>query len=202
MDVRTRLLDAALRVYQQSGSRGATTRRIAREAGVNEVTLFRHFGSKAALISEALDAAARQNLAQGLPEEPADPERELREWCRTRLEHLLRSRSMIRSCMGEMEQTPEAAGFFCSGPRQVGGELRAYVGRLRERGMVSADFDTEVAVGMLMGALFSDAMGRDLMPERFSFSVEEAPERYVRFFLQAIGARPAPAERARRAAGM
>ena len=52
------LLDAAVRVYAEGGFRGATTRRIAEEAGVNEVTLFRLFGSKAALIDEAIRCRA------------------------------------------------------------------------------------------------------------------------------------------------
>ena len=40
MEARDQLLQAALKVYAESGTRGATTRRIAQEAGVNEVTLF------------------------------------------------------------------------------------------------------------------------------------------------------------------
>jgi AcrR family transcriptional regulator len=53
-EVREQLLQAALRVYAVAGVRGATTRRIAHEAGVNEVTLLRHFGSKDTLLQEAL----------------------------------------------------------------------------------------------------------------------------------------------------
>src|SRR5215203_2333552 len=53
MDNRDRILDAAKKIYAQYGFRGATTRLIAIEADVNEVTLFRTFGSKAALF-EAL----------------------------------------------------------------------------------------------------------------------------------------------------
>jgi len=50
MESRERILAAAARVYAEHGFRGATTRRIAEEAGVNEITIFRQFGSKAALI--------------------------------------------------------------------------------------------------------------------------------------------------------
>ncbi|MEO7475110.1 MAG: TetR family transcriptional regulator, partial [Gemmatimonadales bacterium] len=39
MNVRDQLLTAAARVYAEVGYRGATTRRIAQEAGVNEITL-------------------------------------------------------------------------------------------------------------------------------------------------------------------
>ncbi|MEH2385114.1 MAG: helix-turn-helix domain-containing protein, partial [Nostoc sp.] len=43
---RTRLIEAASQVFASLGVQGATTREIARVAGVNEVTLFRHFASK------------------------------------------------------------------------------------------------------------------------------------------------------------
>ena len=42
MDVRDKILLAAVTVFAEVGFRGATTRRIAQEAGVNEITLFRH----------------------------------------------------------------------------------------------------------------------------------------------------------------
>lgn len=49
---------AALEVLSREGVRGATTKEIARRAGVNEVTLFRRFGSKKQLIHEAIAAHA------------------------------------------------------------------------------------------------------------------------------------------------
>ena len=43
---RQRLLQAAARVFAEKGYSGATTRAIAEAAGLSELTLFRHFGSK------------------------------------------------------------------------------------------------------------------------------------------------------------
>ncbi|MDB6092816.1 MAG: transcriptional regulator, TetR family [Verrucomicrobia bacterium] len=48
---RQRLLEAAAHVFARDGLSGATTRAIAREAGVNEVTLFRLFQSKDLLLA-------------------------------------------------------------------------------------------------------------------------------------------------------
>ena len=73
MSVRDQLLHAAARIYAESGYRGATTRRIATAAGVNEITLFRHFGSKDALIREAIVQAGTSDLPELLPEHPRDP---------------------------------------------------------------------------------------------------------------------------------
>lgn len=49
-ETRERILNAAREVIARKGKRGATTREIADVAGVNEATLFRHFGTKEALI--------------------------------------------------------------------------------------------------------------------------------------------------------
>ncbi|MBV8637554.1 MAG: TetR/AcrR family transcriptional regulator [Candidatus Eremiobacteraeota bacterium] len=47
---RDRIVSAAREVIARKGKRGATTREIADQAGVNEATLFRHFGNKESLI--------------------------------------------------------------------------------------------------------------------------------------------------------
>jgi AcrR family transcriptional regulator len=49
-ETRERILTAARDVIGRKGRRGATTREIADVAGVNEATLFRHFGTKEALL--------------------------------------------------------------------------------------------------------------------------------------------------------
>lgn len=49
-----RILDAAVATVAELGYAGATTRQIAATAGVNEVTLFRKFGTKANLLREAM----------------------------------------------------------------------------------------------------------------------------------------------------
>ena len=48
------VLEAAVEVMTTHGYAGATTRQIARAAGINEVTLFRRFGSKAKLLRAAM----------------------------------------------------------------------------------------------------------------------------------------------------
>ena len=60
---RERLLNAAARAFARDGLRGATTREIAREAGVNEVTLFRHFKSKEQLLRAVLQRGLASEIA-------------------------------------------------------------------------------------------------------------------------------------------
>lgn len=59
MSTRQALIDATLVLLGEHGYRGTTTRGIAEQAGVSEVTVFRHFGSKADLVAVALEHASR-----------------------------------------------------------------------------------------------------------------------------------------------
>jgi AcrR family transcriptional regulator len=54
---RKAIVDAALRVFSDGSYAGATTAEIAREAGVSEPILYRHFGSKRDLYFACLDEA-------------------------------------------------------------------------------------------------------------------------------------------------
>ena len=56
------ILDAALAVLAREGYGGATTRKIAEEAGINEVTLFRKFKSKEKLIKDAKALSMKRAL--------------------------------------------------------------------------------------------------------------------------------------------
>jgi AcrR family transcriptional regulator len=194
MDLRDRIIQSAARVFAETGYRGATTRRIAQAADVNEVTLFRHFGSKDELIREAIGHAGRQGDFARLPEDPVDPAAELTEWCRRHLRHLYGVRAMIRTCMGESEEHPEIVTCATERPMRVKVQLRDYLLRLRARGLAASDFDPEVAAAVLMAAVFTDAMSRDLMPESYEYGLDEAAERYVAFFLRAIARSPSHSE--------
>jgi AcrR family transcriptional regulator len=188
MASRHKLLAAAARIYGESGFRGATTRRIADEAGVNEVTLFRLFGSKSALIAEALREHAPRNAEPiALPDEPTDPERELSVWCGEQLAHLRGARSMIRKAMGEIEEHPEMAPCMSEGTTSAFRELLDYGLKLKHRGAAISEREVQAAAAMLISALFADAMGREMMPALYPQPESDAAALYARLFLRAVG---------------
>lgn len=186
MELREKILKAAADVFSEVGFRGATTRRIAQEAGVNEITLFRHFGSKASLLHEAIACQGGQRLAAVLPETPGDVRAELLAWAREQIGHYREHRSFIRSCMAEVEEHPEMVA--ASNPSaQANDSLRSYLRALKASGRARASFDPDVAAPMLLGVLFSDAMGRDVMPLVFASDPDHAVTQYVELFLRALG---------------
>jgi AcrR family transcriptional regulator len=192
---RMKILDAAQRVYAEHGFRGATTRRIAETAGVNEVTLFRIFGSKEVLLEEAVRPNATRREVAILTAEPADPEAELTAWVGAQLAFLRERRSLIRRAMSEIEERPQIIDCVREGPECAHRELKRYLESLIDRGWIDPATDLGTAVAMLMSAVFGDAMGREMMPDNFPQPVASAPQRYARFFLGAVGYRPQGAAR-------
>jgi AcrR family transcriptional regulator len=187
MSVRDQLLESAARLYAEAGYRGATTRRIAMQAGVNEITLFRHFGSKDALIREAIARAGSSIEAQALPDPPRDPSRELKDWAKAHIAALRKRRSLIRTCMGEIKEHPGIFSGENSPPALAAKALCQYLRRLRETGQAKAQFDEVAASTMMMGVLFADAMGRDIMPDMYRNEPDQALDEYIRLFLRSVG---------------
>lgn len=191
MDNRDRILAAATKVYAQHGFRGATTRLIAIEAGVNEVTLFRTFGSKAALFEALMQAHVAQSPIPILADKPIDPQREMTDWCAAVLRHMRDNSALIRTSFGEIEDRPEAAVSMCEGPNCAATILTNYVLRLQSMGIAADDGDVSTAVAMLMSSLFGDAISRGVMPDAFPQPESEAPSKYVQVFMRALGIKAA-----------
>ena len=183
---RERILDAAARVYAKHGFKGATTRLIAIEADVNEVTLFRTFGSKSALLEAVLLQHVSSHAPPFLPDMPSDPHAELRAFIEDNIRTISEMRPLLIHTMGESEDRPDAHEFACRGRHQMHDNITAYLKRLKAMGLASADLDVSTAAVMLTGTVMSDVMGRPIVPDVYP-PVEEVAERYATLFLRAIG---------------
>ena len=107
---RKRILAAAEVVFSRDGFQGATTREIARQAGVNEVTLFRHFHTREELLRATLEqgCAAFEELIR--PDEVWKGELDERlEQYICDMYNVLREReSIVRAFISEARVLPES----------------------------------------------------------------------------------------------
>jgi len=184
---RERILEAAARVYALHGFRGATTRLIANEAGVNEVTLFRTFGSKSALIEAVLAQSGHARPAVTLPAEPVDPLAELTAFIGESLERVREMRPLLMHTMSEVDERPQAHEFACRGRHHVHDTISAYVRTLQARGLADPDVDPGVAAVMLTATVMSDAISRHIVPDVYP-PLDTAAAQYARAFLRLLGA--------------
>jgi AcrR family transcriptional regulator len=187
MERREELLRAAARVYARHGYRGSTTRRIADEAGVNEITIFRQFGTKDTLIHEAIASCGMGSPLAELPRVPTDPHRELKQWATTLRSHICSTRLLMRRCMSERDEHPQLSASANRGPMRAAAELQSYIGRLQEHGFIEGEADAKAATAMFIGTIFSDAMGRDAMPDVYPSPPAAAVDQYTTLILAALG---------------
>ena len=104
-----KLQNAAGRILVRSGLKAATTRRIAAEAGLSEMTLFRRFGTKERLLSAVMDRllleeTARVPIAQGTP---GDLRTRLLECVKAQVTSIIRNLPLIRIFVGDPEHFGE-----------------------------------------------------------------------------------------------
>ncbi|MSR01686.1 MAG: TetR/AcrR family transcriptional regulator [Gemmatimonadetes bacterium] len=185
MELRDRILEAAAQVYSETGFRGATTRRIAERAHVNEITLFRHFGSKTRLLHEAIQCASSSTPC-ALPTRSANPRGELRVWALANHHEMFERRFLIRTAMGEMEERPDIFPMDRSQAVCAGLELKAYLERLQAEHLIAAEIDLRAATTMFMGTLFADAISRDILPSMYPDPPEISVDQYLDLFARAL----------------
>lgn len=104
--IRSRLLEAGLDLLADQGYRGATTREIARRAGVTEQTLFRHFGAKNALLREAVQHFTAP-LKSLVPQPSGDLRQDLLTITREAATILEARQGLIARIMPEVSRIPE-----------------------------------------------------------------------------------------------
>jgi len=164
-ETRERILAAAREVIARKGKRGATTREIADVAGVNEATLFRHFGTKEALIVAVAQhfcgyGALRDVVSQLGGELAAD----LLAIGRVMLQGMESQMDMIRWSLVEMDY--EADIFASTAWRPQLAILDVLVDFLKprvDRGELRGD-PKKLAM-MFMGLVFMHVLGRSKFPD-------------------------------------
>ncbi|NJO20357.1 MAG: TetR/AcrR family transcriptional regulator, partial [Spirulinaceae cyanobacterium RM2_2_10] len=102
---RQRLLDAAIKLFSEQGFAEATTRQIAELAQVNEVTLFRNFGSKHDLLLAAIASTDLFTCDWDALTTVEGDDRQLaatlRRYARDRLQTLSQFPQLLRAIVGE-----------------------------------------------------------------------------------------------------
>ncbi len=152
-----KILETGLRLFSEKGYMGATTREIAREAGITEVTLFRHFPSKEKLLEEVISAYSFLPALKGLLHEIRDVpyEQALTMIARRFIQTLQLRKDMIRIMHSEMHRHPEKLRtIYQSFIGELYRTLASYFAEMQLRGTLR-DFNAELAGRALLGAIFS-----------------------------------------------
>jgi AcrR family transcriptional regulator len=185
---RQRILEGAERVFSRDGFQGATTREIAREAGVNEVTLFRHFRSRDDLLRETIlcRSMAPEELLGPTDEWERDLPGQLEAYVRKYYEMLLDREALVRAVVGEGRILPPTVRETLL--KKMAPVRAALVERLeaaKKAGYVNAEVDLGCAVDILRDTVHT-GMLRHTMYGTGEYSVDTYLHTVVAIFLQGI----------------
>lgn len=145
-DTRNRILDAALELMYERGYDGTTTRAIAASADVNEVTLFRHFGSKRNLLMAVIDRETEvaEEVKDAQFAFSGDLEADLR-MAGERMAHEMVARAkLVKIIMMEASKDPEIWEHVSKTPFQIIGHITRYFEMSKARGRMR-DVDPHLA---------------------------------------------------------
>ena len=190
-----KLQSAASRVLVRSGLRGATTRRIAAEAGLSEMTLFRRFGTKERLLAAVMDRLLLDERARFIQRPGEDLRTQLLECSRAQLAFINRNLPLIRIFVGDPEHFGEEEKNVLG---QVFAPMRKEMRQILARASISPA-EMDLVVHMLAAMIFVHVL-RASRGERSPYSANQYIATAVDMILAFLNQRKAISLRARRSA--
>jgi len=185
---RERILDAAARTFSIEGIQGATTRQIAREASVNEVTLFRHFKSKEQLLGAVLERGLASEVA--LMNQHSSWKENLRQsmanYARHYYSHLEKKQGFARAFIAEGHALPKSMQTMIANVvRPVRERLIGILTDAQKAGVVREDVNVECALDAFKNTLYAGMLRQAAYLPR-NYSTEAYIDTVVEIFVRGI----------------
>jgi AcrR family transcriptional regulator len=166
-ETKQRLLESTLHLMSEKGYVGATTREISRHAGVTELTLFRHFGTKEKLFVELLSSYAfLPRLKELMPELGSYSYEEALSLIAIKFLTTLKERkSMMKILFSEIHIYPQKVRkIYRSYVDEVRLTLAGYFSLMQDKGVLR-DISPETAARTFLGMLFNYFRTEEIMKD-------------------------------------
>lgn len=186
------ILGAAYMLFSRKGFSGTTTREIAEAAGVNELTLFRHFQSKSNLLSCVIfqhASLSRMESALATIQEQCSCsfEEGFHAIARIFLQHLEEKYPIIRLMIIEAACNPELKAIVGPIPVKLRQSLAKYLERGAREGKIRQDLDLELVAQSFLWIFLSYLMTRSDVGRKFCpFPSEEVAQASTEIFLRGL----------------
>ncbi len=188
-DTEDRILDATIKLLDKVGWKGATTKRIAAEAGVNEVTLFRKFQSKELL----LKAAKKRNANKFLEElellfeidDGGDIKTYLLTIWQNASEMINKRINLIRISMEEVRGIPFEEKVLPKISKMIIDHLANYFEKQIDKGLIR-NINPEVAALNIFSIVFQTNIVWKIYDQKQPIEDEAIMENFLEMFLKGI----------------
>lgn len=179
-----KILSAALRLFSQRGYLATTTKDIAKQADIAEVTLFRYFPTKEKLFKEVLESQSflptLKDLLAKLNE--TDYKKALKIVANYYLTLLKKKRALIRIMHAEIFQYPEEIRDIQSKIlNEISLAFAGYLENMKEAGVIR-DIDSRYASVAYFGTLFNLFIKKEIFGRKINLT--RALNTYIEIFYE------------------
>jgi AcrR family transcriptional regulator len=190
----SRILAAAAGLFAERGYKGTTTRAIAQSAGVNEVTIFRHFTGKQGVLKALGESWAARSAGHAAVSGPAPED------TRGTIEALARLESAAAAEFGgvamrlamDAKSMPEVAQIMGEGQVDNFGGLTRYLAERQAAGDLRTDLDPRVMAETFFALTSTLVMSRQLLGNGevpYDLPLGEVSRQVLELFLTGVGLR-------------
>ncbi len=187
-----KLCEAAIDLFSKEGYESVTTKKIAEQAGVSEMTLFRHFGTKLNLFQEAYDTYLYQPNFESLFNNglKGELEKDLLRIGHVYLDVFNMNKSIILMELKSSGLDESVRTTLTKGPKLFKNRMITYLDKLKSEGMI-LDQDTEMIavafVSNIMGHFFREAISKDGITD---ITAIDSVDFSIRLFAKSIAKTP------------
>lgn len=188
MTARENILQAGLILFSKRGYLGATTKEIAKKAGVAEITLFRNFASKENLFEEVINTYSFLPELRGLLPEIEDMpyEKALTTIAKLFFETLSSRRDLIQIMHSEMQRSPEKIRkIYHALIDESNKTLASYLNQMQKKGYL-INFESEFGARAFLGMFFSYFMAQEIKVRKKyrAGDTDKTIKEYVKLFVR------------------
>lgn len=188
LSTKDRIIEATVELVNEKGYKGATTKEISERAGLNEVTLFRHFGNKKGIVEAIIEKYGFVELLKNTFEEKIiwNVEKDLKMLVREYQFLLEQKKTVILLSLKEAGEFPELDALITRIPQKYIEILESYFKVMVERKRIKKIDPFTAATNFAFINFGYFLMKTRINPIEKEFSIEDFIENNVEFFIQSL----------------
>ncbi|MEI3613991.1 TetR/AcrR family transcriptional regulator [Pseudogracilibacillus sp. SO30301A] len=188
LSTKDRIIEATVELVNEKGYKGATTREIAERAGLNEVTLFRHFGNKKGIVEAVIQKYAFVDLLENTFKDKViwEVEKDLKMLVREYQFLLEQKKTVILLSIKEAGEFPELDALMKYIPQKYIEILKNYFEKMVEKEKIKKVDPTIVATNFVFINFGYFLMKTRINPGEEEYPIDNFIEKNIEFFIQSL----------------
>jgi len=188
LSTKDKIIEAAVELVNEKGYKGATTKELAARAGVNEVTLFRHYGNKKGILEAVIRKYGSMEPLENTFEAKViwDVEKDLKMLVREYQLLLEQKKTIILLSLKEAGEFPELNELTKHIPQKYIKILKGYFEKMIEKEKIKKANPTTLATNFVLMNFGYFLLKTRINPVGEVYPIDDFIEKNIDFFIQSL----------------